>query len=597
MVKKENTEEQNIGNSTVVDIPHQEEKLKHAEDIEIKDPLEPPVKAFDMFTVFKIFGLEWLSILVGLFTSGCVGAVPIMFYFILGDLIDSLTPTPDGKGGYNIPTEDMMRRKINELAMWFVMISTSPLIGILIGGAGKLTQVLTKKTSDASEHASGTATEVISCIRTVRSMAGEEYEKARFAKDLTKITLFGLFKSLTQGFMFGGLFFCIWGTCALAFWYGGGLVADMELSIGGLMQVFGQMLIAVLGLGQATAVLPDLAKARVAAGSLLKTPKVLLSEGELEGHYDTVTSLCVHSTNPNILISGSKDKSILIWEITKDKKNKIVNAEVKKTFTGHEDLISDLFVSHSGEYLFSSSFDKTLKLWDLETGEIYRNFPESDSEKNAHKDVITSFSVSLDDRMIVSSSKDKTLKLWNTLGICKYTIDDINCSTSYHNDCVSCVKMTQSQLMDDIRMISAGDDKIIKVWILQHCKLEKELLFHKAKVNTLDIYPDNTLLASGDDNGQVALWLLNSYERYFNISFNEKVIRVAFNPKRSLLAILTSNSIKLLDFASKSIVDEVTLEEKRGNEKVECTSIVWSTDGLMLFAGCGDTIRAWRTKV
>ncbi|KAL9652286.1 hypothetical protein ABK040_011945 [Willaertia magna] len=368
MVKKENTEEQNIGNSTVVDIPHQEEKLKHAEDIEIKDPLEPPVKAFDMFTVFKIFGLEWLSILVGLFTSGCVGAVPIMFYFILGDLIDSLTPTPDGKGGYNIPTEDMMRRKINELAMWFgilaaislviqflssfllnwanerigtrlkkayfdklveqeiaffdikktgvltaalsddvtkiaeaytiklgqmaqfsvqcilgiilaftnswkmslVMISTSPLIGILIGGAGKLTQVLTKKTSDASEHASGTATEVISCIRTVRSMAGEEYEKARFAKDLTKITLFGLFKSLTQGFMFGGLFFCIWGTCALAFWYGGGLVADMELSIGGLMQVFGQMLIAVLGLGQATAVLPDLAKARVAAGSLLK---------------------------------------------------------------------------------------------------------------------------------------------------------------------------------------------------------------------------------------------------------------------------------------------------------------------------------------
>lgn len=39
------------------------------------------------------------------------------------------------------------------------------------------------------------------------------------------------------------------------------------------------------------------------------------------------------------------------------------------------------------------------------------------------KDVL-SVAFSADNRQIVSGSRDKTIKLWNTLGECKYTIQE-----------------------------------------------------------------------------------------------------------------------------------------------------------------------------
>ncbi|KAL9644527.1 hypothetical protein ABK040_009391 [Willaertia magna] len=272
------------------------EKKENKNSEEIVDVNEPKLGFSSQFKIFKIFGLfQWLLVLIGWFASACVGSIPIIFYFILASVMDVLA----GKDG-KIPTNEEMKKDIariqeaytvkvgnmiqflvqcifgiimaftNSWKMSLVMISTSPLIAFLIVTSGKLTQVFTKKTTDATEHSSGIATEVVSSMRTVRSMSGEEFEKNRFFKDLLRMRLFGFLKSLNIGVVMGGLFFCIWGTCALAFWYGGGLVINRELSIGGLMQVFGQMLIAVLGLGQAFAILPDLGKAAVSANVLLK---------------------------------------------------------------------------------------------------------------------------------------------------------------------------------------------------------------------------------------------------------------------------------------------------------------------------------------
>ncbi|KAL0484703.1 ATP-binding cassette, subfamily B [Acrasis kona] len=99
----------------------------------------------------------------------------------------------------------------------------------------------------ASGSALATSTEVIGAIRTVRSMAGEEREMVRFKNDLDKIKWYGLGKALALACMMGSMQFFIWGVAALAFWYGGTLVAVGDLQAGSLLQVFGNMLFAVLG--------------------------------------------------------------------------------------------------------------------------------------------------------------------------------------------------------------------------------------------------------------------------------------------------------------------------------------------------------------
>jgi WD40 repeat protein len=58
----------------------------------------------------------------------------------------------------------------------------------------------------------------------------------------------------------------------------------------------------------------------------------------------------------------------------------------------------------------------------------------------------------------VSASRDRTIKLWNTLGECKYTIQDGDA----HSDWVFSVRFSPSTLRPTI--VSASWDRTVKVW-------------------------------------------------------------------------------------------------------------------------------------
>ena len=106
-------------------------------------------------------------------------------------------------------------------------------------------------------------------------------------------------------------------------------------------------------------------------------------------------------------------------------------------------------ISSDGAYALSSSWDKTLRLWELSTGQTTRRFV-------GHTNDILSVSFSADNRQIVSGSRDRTIKLWNTLGDCKYTITDKG-----HTEWVSCVRFSPNPT--NAVIVSAGWDKLVKV--------------------------------------------------------------------------------------------------------------------------------------
>jgi guanine nucleotide-binding protein subunit beta-2-like 1 protein len=106
-------------------------------------------------------------------------------------------------------------------------------------------------------------------------------------------------------------------------------------------------------------------------------------------------------------------------------------------------------ISSDGAYALSSSWDKTLRLWELSTGNTTRRFV-------GHTNDVLSVSFSADNRQIVSGSRDRTIKLWNTLGDCKYTITDKG-----HTEWVSCVRFSPNPQNPVI--VSAGWDKLVKV--------------------------------------------------------------------------------------------------------------------------------------
>ncbi len=79
------------------------------------------------------------------------------------------------------------------------------------------------------------------------------------------------------------------------------------------------------------------------------------------------------------------------------------------------------------------------------------------------KDVL-SVAFSADNRQIVSGARDKTIKLWNTLGVCKYTIQEDG-----HTEWVSCVRFSPNTSNPII--VSCGWDKLVKVRTTQLLRL------------------------------------------------------------------------------------------------------------------------------
>merc|ERR1711892_705503 len=283
-------------------------------------------------------------------------------------------------------------------------------------------------------------------------------------------------------------------------------------------------------------------------GQLISDNKTKMSgeqmtcKGTLRGHNGWITQIATTPVFPDMLLSASRDKTIIMWQLTREEGQYGIP---KRRLNGHSHFVSDVVISSDGQFCLSGSSDGTLRLWDLASGNTTRRFI-------GHTKDVLSVAFSADNRQIDSAARDRTIKLWNTLGICKYTIQEQG-----HTEWVSCVRF--SPLAQNPVIVSSGWDKLVKVWNLSNCKLKRDCHGHSGYLNT-----------------------------------------VTFSPNRYWLCAAAGAIIKIWDLEQKVIVEELKPEvmgHKEGSPPV-CTSLCWSSDGQTLFAGYTDNlIRVWSLSV
>jgi guanine nucleotide-binding protein subunit beta-2-like 1 protein len=298
----------------------------------------------------------------------------------------------------------------------------------------------------------------------------------------------------------------------------------------------------------------------------------LVLRGTLKGHNGWVTSLATSSTDPDMLISASRDKSLIKWNLTRDIDQYGV---AQKRMLGHGHYVSDVTVSLDGMFALSGSWDGTLRLWDLYTGETHKRFVN-------HKKDVLSVAFSPDNRQIVSGSRDKSINLWNTLGLCKFEFEG-------HEDWVSCVRFSPD--LENPLIVSAGWDRVVKVWDLNSLTLKTNLKGHNGYVNCVAISPDGSLCASGGKDGVTMLWDLNEGRNLSSLAANGIINALAFSPNRYWLVAATSECIKIWDLETKECFEDIDIQQPYTSKKyvpIECISLAWSHDGSTLFAGFTD---------
>lgn len=319
--------------------------------------------------------------------------------------------------------------------------------------------------------------------------------------------------------------------------------------------------------------------------------------GKLTGHNGWVTQIATSQQYPDMLISSSRDKSLIMWKLNRDSHEQGNYGTPQKALKGHGHFVSDVVLSSDGLYALSGSWDATLRLWDLTAGKTTRRFV-------GHTKDVLSVAISADNRQIVSGARDHSIKLWNTIAQCKYTIgspdEGDRSDPDSHKDWVSCVRFSPNPRAPVI--VSCGWDRLVKVWNLSNCKLKANHIGHANFLTTVTVSPDGSLCASGGKDGLAMLWDLNEGKHLFTFLNGDTINALCFSPNRYWLCAAVGSSIKIWDLEQKDIVKEIKIPKiqegaggKHGTKLPECLSLCWSPDGQVLFGGFSDNcIRVWQ---
>jgi hypothetical protein len=204
-------------------------------------------------------------------------------------------------------------------------------------------------------------------------------------------------------------------------------------------------------------------------------------------HANTVWSLAF-SPDSQILASSSGDRTMKLWQLkTGELIRSIPNA--------HAGTIWSVEIDPDGEKLVSASSDCTVKIWDLHTGKLLRTL-------QGHTDTVRTVAVSPDDQYIVSGSSDRTLKVWDlNTGVLLRTLTG-------HKDTVRAVAISPNSYT----IVSGGADNLVKIWNLNTGESIVTLQGHTSRVIAIAISPDGNTLASGGNDNTIRLWNLQTGE-------------------------------------------------------------------------------------
>ncbi|MEG4857213.1 WD40 repeat domain-containing protein [Microcoleus sp. K1-B6] len=241
---------------------------------------------------------------------------------------------------------------------------------------------------------------------------------------------------------------------------------------------------------------------------------------------------------------------------------------------GHSNWVNGVSFSPDGKTLASGSGDNTIKLWNVDTGQVI-------STIEAHNSPITSVSFSPDGKTLASGSADNTIKLWNV------QTSKVITTLNKHSKGLRSISFSRDGIL-----ASGSDDSTIKLWDVKTGKVIHTLKGHKNIVYSISFSPDGKILASGSADKTIKLWNVKTGKEEKSLPEHENaVLSVSFSRDGALASGSADNTIKLWDIKTGKVIH--TLKEHKNS----VFSVSFSADGKTLASGSDDnTIRLWDVK-
>ncbi|HWO26225.1 MAG TPA: AAA family ATPase, partial [Kofleriaceae bacterium] len=186
----------------------------------------------------------------------------------------------------------------------------------------------------------------------------------------------------------------------------------------------------------------------------------------------------------SFVISASWDRTLRLWDLE--------HGFYFGALKGHTGPVYACVVTGDGQRVISASGDHTLKVWGLESQRELTTLA-------GHTDEVRACAVTPDGRRVVSASSDGTLKVWDLdLGREIATLGG-------HSGGVNACAVTR----DGRCAISASTDGTLKIWDIERGRELVTLEGHAGWVNACAVTVDDRRVVSASGDGTLKVWELD----------------------------------------------------------------------------------------
>lgn len=256
----------------------------------------------------------------------------------------------------------------------------------------------------------------------------------------------------------------------------------------------------------------------------LMAPTMLLS-----GHEGDIYSAKFHPEG-NVLASAGAERQVFLWNVFGECDNIFVFK------AAHQGSILDLHFNTDGSNIFTASTDKTVGMFDMETGERVKRM-------KGHNGIVNACAVSRrGDQLVASASDDCTVKIWDTR--CRLAMKTIQ--LRYQVTAICFDERAQ-------HVITGGIDNDIKMWDLNSDKASPiNMCGHQDTVTALSLSNDGSYVLSNSMDCTLRKWDVRPYAphnrcvslfRGHKHDFEKNLLKCAWSPDDSRIACGSSDRL------------------------------------------------------
>ncbi|HOD82646.1 MAG: translocation protein TolB [Planctomycetes bacterium ADurb.Bin126] len=275
----------------------------------------------------------------------------------------------------------------------------------------------------------------------------------------------------------------------------------------------------------------------------------------LKGHTDNVWSFS-WSPDGRLALTGSFDKTVRVWEVE--------SGRFLRMLDGHAQRVRSVAWSPDGRLALSGSLDATVRVWDVESGRWLRVL-------GGRTIGVWSVAWSPDGRRALSGADDKTVRVWDVKSVCCLWV------LEGHTDEVNSVGWSPNGRL----ALSGSADNTVRVWDVESGRCLRVLEGHTGGVWGVAWSPNERLALSGSADNTVRVWEVESGRCLRVLEGHTGAVNsVAWRPDgRFALSGADDRSVRVWEVESGRCLRVLEGHESR------VRTVAWSANGRRAFSG------------